>query len=384
MTLGGASAWVRFQRGPGMRCWLAFLAAAALAAGAARAGVRLEWDPANARLIEEGATYGRIKRLDGNTLLLCSEKRGRSWVRRGNSEGTAWEPPVLAATNPHGSAANPELCVLRDGTVLLAWNNRPRPDGGPHRYSIQLARSRDGGRTWKPDPGPVFAGGTVGSDGVWEPALLELPGGELQLFFADEASVGTGQQITVMSSRDHGATWGAPRRACFRDGHRDGMPVPALLDGRIAIAIEDNGLPGPDGQPGLFRPTLVTTALDKPWLLPVQAGHPDRWAALAVPPPEGSDLGAPYLCALPGGGTVLSVQSNEDDRRWHRCAVYVGDDQGRRFAQRSLPFGLPPESSCLWNSLFVRDARTVLALGDVRLHGRRGLWLNAGRVVRAP
>ena len=35
-------------------------------------------------------------------------------------------------------------------------------------------------------------------------------------------------------------------RSRFRPGHRDGMPVPLLLDGgqHIALAIEDNGLAG--------------------------------------------------------------------------------------------------------------------------------------------
>lgn len=316
----------------------------------------LTWDTAGARLLAPGGTYGRIARLADGALLCSFERGGRAWVQRSVDRAATWSEPVLACELSAAAAANPELCPLSSGAVLLLVNQRPRSAGQP--FAVRLSTSRDGGRTWQPRGEPVFAAGTTRATGCWEPAAVQRADGSLHLVLAHEVS--GDQEILGLTSRDEGATWSAPTRLSFVPGHRDGMPVPLLLgDGRLVVAIEDNSLAPPH-----FRPTLV-------------APGGERWAALATPPPLDCNLAAPYLVRLPAGETLLSVQSNEDDRRWRRLAVYVGDTQARGFGARTLPFGLGA-ADCLWNSLFVLDERTVLALSGTAREGRRGLWCVAG------
>jgi hypothetical protein len=196
-----------------------------------------------------------------------------------------------------------------------------------------------------------------------------MPDGEIRLFFAHELP---GQQeIALMTSQDGGASWSAPKQASLRPQRRDGMPVPCLLkNGRLVFSIEDNGIAGQDRPHPPFRPSIVDYE------------KPDRWMALKSPPPDRNNVAAPYLTRLPTGETLLAVQTNAEEPRWHRMAVYIGDAEATGFIQRTLPFGLPPESNSEWNSLFVKNEHTILALTHATIQGQRGLWCIQGQVNR--
>lgn len=346
-------------------------------------GVTVAWDrAATTRLIEAGATYGRMIRRRDGTLLVCYEKTRRCWVKS-SRDGFQWSAPVEAASSAIGLAANPELLELNDGRVLLPFNERPQPENGRAAYAIRLATSADGGRTWNLRPQPLYTGGTRSADGVWEPAAIQLPGGEIQLFFANEHITARNheQAISLMRSRDGGATWSVPETVCLRPDHRDGMPVPLLLrEGRgIAVAIEDNGLTGTLR----FRPVIIHSPLEPSWPPPpVGAESPRRWPALSHPPATHVNVAAPYLRQLPTGETLLSAQWSEVSGRHRRMVVFVGDAGARHFTDRTLPFEPDDEADCLWNALFVFDADTVTALSNTTIRGVRGLWAVNGRVVR--
>lgn len=330
----------------------------------------LEWDASTRRLLLPSGGYGRIHRPADGSLLASAEWQRTSVVLRSSDDGLTWSAPVTVATFAHGIAANPELCPLRDGRVLLLWNERPVPDGGLHPYTIRLSSSGDSGATWTPRAEPVFIAGKTMAAACWEPAAIQMPDDRIRLFFAHELP---GQQeIATMVSQDGGQTWSAPRQASLRPNRRDGMPVPCLLqDGTLALSVEDNGtLPAADGRHPPFRPSIV---------LP---DRKQRWMALGEPPAENVNVAAPYLVRLPTGETLLSVQSNEDEHRWHRMAVYVGNEKAQDFQNRSLPFGLPPQTNCEWNSLCALDAETVIALSTATIEGKRGLWSIRGHVRR--
>jgi hypothetical protein len=346
----------------------------------ARSGgaVRIAWDRQTRTLIEPGGLYGRIIRLP-DALLCAFERDGRSWVRASRDNGRTWQAPALAARFAHGTAANPEVLRLRSGRLLLFFNERPR--GGAHRFAIGLTVSADGGATWTPQP-RVFEAGATARSGCWEPAALQLPSGEIQLFFANEYPYQETdeQEISLCRSLDDGKTWSAPQTISFRAGHRDGMPVPLLLadSGGIAVAIEDNGLTNG----GMLQPAIVTSSRRENWRgRPVDAHSPRRWGAVLPPLPPDVYAGAPYLCQLPSGETLLSCQSTEGHKK-PRMVVYIGDRHARNFANRSVPFDLPEELEGLWNSLFVKDASTVTALSSATINGVRGLWAVDGRVSR--
>jgi hypothetical protein len=303
--------------------------------------------------------------------IVCSyEKASKSWVMRSSDGGQTWSAGVLAGAVEDGIAANPEMCVLARGTLLCFFNERPRTQGGSRKFSIHMSTSEDGGRTWTPREKPIFEGGNTMSEGCWEPAAIEMPNGDLRLFFAHELP---GQQeIALMTSRDAGATWSPPTQVSLRPKRRDGMPVPCLLkDGRLVFSVEDNGIAGQDRPHPPFRPSIINYE------------HQARWMALQSPPPDRSNVAAPYLTRLLTGETLLSVQTNVEEARWHRMAVFVGDEHAKGFTNRTLPFGLPPESNSHWNSLFVKDQHTVFALTNATIQGQRGLWCVEGRVERS-
>jgi hypothetical protein len=331
---------------------------------------RLAWDPATLTLVQAGGVYGRMVRLP-NQQILCSYERGsRIYVRPSRDEGRTWEQETPVAAYQFGGAANPEMLVLQNGWILLSDNERPRD--GIHPFTIMTTVSKDGGATWEGGR-LVYEAGINSGTGCWEPAQIQLPSGEIQLFFANEKPYPdtTEQEITMVRSLDNAATWSQAKRISLRPGFRDGMPVPVILAGGkgIVFAIEDNGIAGK------FKPSIVDATSE---------GN-SRWPALHVQLPDSVYAGAPYLRQFPGGETVLSVQSgegrlNEGTQRNSQMVVYVGDSDARNFAGKSVPFSVAPEASGLWNSLFIKDEITVTAISGTEINGVRGLWAIDGRL----
>lgn len=376
---------------------LTAIAAVVLLAGGARGDdggpPSIEWDPATLTLIQAGAGYGRMVRLDDGRIL-CGYARGRHLgVRTSRDDGRTWAAEIVAARYAFGTATNPELLPLDDGRVLLCYNERPRD--GRHPFTIMIAETSDRGETWTGHR-RVYTAGAQPATGCWEPAAIQLASGEIQLFFANEKPYPDSgeQEITLLRSHDRGRSWGEPETVTFRRGHRDGMPVPLVLAGDrgIVLAIEDNGIAG------AMKPAIVHTSSADNWRGPPADGaSARRWPALEAPLPADVYAGAPYLCRLADGRTLLSVQSTEGRRRGtaherSRMVVYVGDEDARHFAGRSVPFDVAAEASGLWNSLFVKDVKdvkngksgktptTVTAISGTTIGGVRGLWAIDGRV----
>ena len=120
----------------------------------------------------------------------------------------------------------PDLIQLSDGTIIVAYNPRPSaPYTTGRKFGIRCKRSVDNGATWSDEIFVNDARHTF-EDGCWEPSMLELPSGELQLYFADEGPYTSSneQQISLCRSFDGGKTWSAAQKVSFRAGYRDGMP----------------------------------------------------------------------------------------------------------------------------------------------------------------
>lgn len=344
-----------------------------------KGGPRIKWDDATLVRVQ-GGTYGRMMRLRSGAILCCYEAGGQAWTSRSGDNGKTWGEPVLARAIEGAGAANPEMVQLPSGRVLLFYNQRPRSPQLP--FAIGMCRSDDNGATWQAEGKLIYEAGHEPQAGCWEPAALLLPSGEVQLFFANEAPFPSSddQEITLMRSRDGGSTWSAPQRVAYRPGHRDGMPVPILLRNwtHIALAIEDNGLaPG-----NSLQPAIISTPLGASWKGSVGASSPRRWGAIVPALPGNVYAGAPYLRQMPGGETILSCQSNQGGRQQPQMVVYVGDREARNFRNPSAPFKLSGNVGGSWNSLFVKDSRTITALSDTAINGVRGLWAIDGRLMR--
>ena len=333
-------------------------------------GIRVAWDARTRVPVEpDGASYPRTARTSSGDLLIGYDRGGQIYIRRSTDDGRSWGERQLAAeeTAEGVSAANAELTRLDDGTVLLAYNVRAGGNSS-RRYALKVMASTDDGRTWTPRA-TVFEAGRTGERGVWEPIIRQLPSGALQLYAANEYPYANSddQEITMWRSTDQGRSWSDGTTVSYRPGHRDGMPVPLLLqDGGIALAIEDNGMGGP------FKPAIVhTPSTDPAWADgPIGANSDRRWRAL-VPDARLSRLaygGAPYLVQFPQGETLLSFQSTEgrttggDPVSHSTMAVGIGTPMARDFSRLSYPFDVQSGDRAVWNALFVKDSTTVIAL----------------------
>lgn len=341
---------------------------------------RIEWQRDTLCLIQRDACYGRIVREASRTLLCCFEWRGQIWVKHSEDEGHSWRDAIQVTHYEHGNAANPELLQLLNGTILCFYNERP--GDGIHPFQIAFCTSEDSGQSWSHKE-VLYTADTVGENGCWEPAAIQLPDGEIQVFFANENPYrsSTEQEITLIRGDPDAKSWKEPERISFRPGHRDGMPVPVMLqDGKgIAVAIEDNGLCG------AFKPVILHTSRSVNWNQPsIDGGSVHRWSALKRELAPEVYAGAPYLRQMPSGETLLSFQIQDENRSQRQMTVYVGDSEARNFDSGSFPFDLPGDVPCQWGSLFIKDDRTVTAVGTTLIEGVPGLWSIDGTLVKTP
>jgi len=341
-----------------------FLTKSALCAG-------IVWD--KPVLVKEGGHYGRIARLDGKTLIAGYDFQRAIHVSTSQDEGKTWESPVKVASDPDAYLTNTEPLVLKNGDVLCFFDFRPRKGSGLP-YSIRMALSKDGAKSWSP-AGTLYTAGTDFGDGCWEPAAIQLPDGEVQVYFANEGPYqkSNEQEISMMRSRDNGRTWSKAETVAFRKNSRDGMPVPVVArnGSAIAVAIEDNGLSG------TFKPVIVSTRLTNGgWRDGTVAGDsPFRRGALAKPLPASTYAGAPYLRQFPDGRFILSFQmSGSGDMQQSRMAVSLGNDRARDFSEPVFPFPDHSGGAQLWNALFIKNDHTVTAISETSLNGVRGIW----------
>jgi hypothetical protein len=338
---------------------------------------RINWDRSTLMLLQQGGAYARMTRV-GDGLLCCFEHRGRCFVRHSVDEGKTWQDAIEAAAYEFGTAANPELLYCGQGRVLLFFNQRPNDH--LHPYAIASAMSRDNGRTWVANSKPLYSAGPALGQGCYEPSAIQLSSGEVQLFFANEyphRADGT-QEISLLRSKDTGATWQPPIAVSYRAGHRDGMPVPiVLLNHRgMAFAIEDNGVTT-DRE---FKPTIIHSPSEADWGQPaIGADSAWRWGAVDGDWPGHVYAGAPYLRQLPGGETLLSCQSSHGTDA-PKMVIYIGDADAKHFGNPTEPF--TGQTRGMWNSLFVKNAETVTAISGTTINGQRGVWAIDGHVVR--
>ena len=329
----------------------------------------VQWQSETLQLIQAGGNYARIARADSSHVACVYERNGGIRLKISENNGKNWGAEIAVVNIENYSAANPELLILPNGDWLCSFNGRPREGTGENTglpFTIATCRSQNAGLTWSA-PATVYRAGTTRDIGCWEPRAICARDGSIQLYFANEAPYPNSaeQEITRLISIDNGRNWSAPQTVSLRRGARDGMPVPLVLrNGELIMAIEDNGLNGN------FKPVIIAP----------QKGDADgasqfRWSALRVPLDKTIYAGAPYLCQMPGGTTILSAQLSENgELKDARMAVWTGDENARNFTDVSYPFaGFGPVKG-LWNSLWVKDARTVSALSSCQINGVFGVW----------
>ncbi len=339
---------------------------------APRAEVNIDWNPLTLRYLGPGGYPRMIALKNGATLLSC-EERGRAVVRRSEDDGKTWSDAIEAARSNDGAAVNPQPLQLRSGTIVLIYNDRPTDHKSP--YAICMTSSSDGGRTWSPRPDPIYTADSDRKNGCWEPAAVQRPAGEIDLFFANESPYRESdeQEISVMRSTDDGASWSDARSFSFRKGGRDGMPVPLILkSGELVVVVEDTG----DRKTRALQPTILHS---DPRDTSVIGGSDRRRTAAIHSLDERLYAGAPYIAQLSTGETILSCQTGLwMGRAGPRPALFVGDATASQFKAATKPF---EEKQGEWNSLFVRDDDTIVALIGTEIDHKSGVWAIDGRLA---
>jgi hypothetical protein len=358
-------------------------------------GIRIAWDHATLKQLSPvGASYSgyaRMVKLRDGSLFCVYESDGATHAIKSGDGGKQWSEPVIIAVPQNNIAcAVPEVLQLEDQSLLVSYNLRPPANNADpkKRFSIHVVRSTDGGERWSA-PVEVYKAGFEFKNGCWEPAQIELPSGEIQLYIANEGpyTQSNEQEITMFRSTDKGATWSTGETVSFRSGYRDGMPVPLLLKNgeEIIVAIEDNGIEGNE-----FKPAIVRTGTSNSWNnAPVLSSDPSREYAMDKSEriPKAKYAGAPYIRQLNSGEIILSYQGNErrEDFQWNRSdmIVSIGSEEGRNFNRKSTPFYISdPSKTALWNSLCVENDSTVIALSSTNAYGKTSVWMIKGHILR--
>lgn len=350
----------------------------------------VEWDRVNITSWKGG--YCRVHRLNDSRLMAVYESGGKAYCRFSSNNGTSWTSAAMAIdreqiTSDKGSTwannSNSEFAQLRPdnpyhpGRIIFAVNIRPsdkRSDIYP--YSIGYAVSDDNGKTWSERriafQSEIWSS-AVGK-GCWEPFVLELPDGTVQIYFSDETPYyrqsRSYQNISVIESKDGGDSWSKARIVAFTDNHRDGMPVVMLLNDNLYLAIEHLE----DGE--RFHPEIVWNPVCNNWDRPVYCPSSYRFDPLR----EKIDyidnyFGAPYLIST-DNYIVLSYQSSEgssvpDSSHSVMEVVVCPKSEIKKNLFKTMrcatrPVLLDQTKSCArWNSLCDLGDDNVLAVSDV-------------------
>jgi len=327
------------------------------------------------------AGYARMIQLADKTLLSIYESDGNIVVTKSADLGSSWSAPISVALKADGiNMSVPDILQLSDHSLLACYNGRPYLIDPSRKFNIKTKKSIDGGLTWT-DEKLLYEAGYQFENGCWEPSAIQLPSGEIQLFFANEGpyTKSDEQNISLLRSADNGLNWTKePEMVSFRATKRDGMPVPLLLNNGqdIAFAIEDNGT-------GNFKPYIIKNTLQENWANTVNGDSKNRTYALAEKVGDQIYAGAPYLRQLKTGETILSYQGTEgrvNKMDFADMKVVVGNSSATNFSHKSTPFIIPDDKSCLWNSLCILDDNTIIAVTSTNAYSNNSeIWMVKGK-----
>jgi hypothetical protein len=328
-----------------------------------------------------GATYPRVIQLRhyaagiGQLLATFGQREQALPLFRSSDGGETWqrfsEVPMLRG-EPALFELPVKLGAFPAGTILAAGTGAPGPD--PGKRTLDVAYSRDGGKTWaylstiatggngRYDPSDR-AGLLRDQDPVFEPYLYVDATGHLVAYFSDERAKkdGYSQLLDHEVSPDGGRTWGP---VVYDVAIPDGLTRPGMAivirdgQGRYYMSYEEVSMPGYPLEPRTNSVHFRTSRDGDDWGDPKSFGTliEDRWRQF----PNGT----PYIAWSPWGGTngTLLVTGRS----------VVRDNLGRvgngMFINRNAGAGLWTliETPIVYNIDNDGYSQTMIPLGDGR------------------
>lgn len=353
-------------------------------------GIRIAWDYNSlVQVSDKNNTdyngYARLVQLNDKKLMCTYESGGAILIKTSSDFGSTWSAPITVVSgNTLVNMTTPDILQLKDNSILICYNPRPIAGNGTTKFSINTIKSYDGGLTWKENQ-IVYEASSEFENGCWEPSALQIPSGEIQLFFSNENVYRNSneQNISLIRSSNNGLTWSTtPEIVSFRAGKRDGMPSPILLKNQneIVFSIEDNSI---ENQ---FKPYIIRNTITENWKQTVDANSNNRNYALEEVLSNPVYAGAPYLSQISTGEVLMSYQGTENratnDINNADMKVVIGTNDAKNFNRKSTPFLLSSGKSALWNSIKVLDDDTIVALTTTNQFSNSSqIWMIKGRVI---
>jgi hypothetical protein len=166
-------------------------------------------------------------------------------VIRSFDDGKTWEKkPIVIKTPFVSDEADGPLVLMKDGSVVLAINGRPKT-GPPDQAAV--VRSTDCGETWQ------TLSTVKTSHDVWELSAAELPDGTMVMIARPEGD--------ICWSHDHGHTWTEP----VSFGMRMFAPSLTVLRDGTLVCLHGSYAPGNSGLHMIF-----STDGGKTWIAPAK------------------------------------------------------------------------------------------------------------------
>ncbi len=327
---------------------------------------------------EESATpsigvtgYPRFERLNDGTLILVnsgvirfSSDNGATWTRKSINANAETKITTASGTAHTLSQENWQGFVLDNGTVMAAYRSRTKGyvngSGAEFYTSIRVMTSTDGGQTF--DNEVIVAEGINNTfRGFWEPYMIQLDDNTVALYFADDYSVSSYQNISYVLYDISKNEWD-PTIYTAIDGYsrasRDGMPVVTkLIDGTFAMVVEAHDYTSSNSSYNC--PFVIGLSLSddgKVWSEPVPVAAANNLYA-------GVRCAAPFITALPDGRVIISYMTEEG---------YVG--------QWATGSDAPAHANCVYGAVISDEALTADTVLEATMGGAADGFTSLGSI----